>query len=179
MIKKQIKTLKRRIPGYSLVEVSIVLLIVGIITAGALKGRSLLKSVRLDAVVSDIRSIQLAYNQYIDAYSAIPGNDKNITSVDKNISTGKGDGVFCKEDAERVFNHLQAVGLIKADDFSHPKAGNKYLVIENEQHPYIKLDGLSEDQITLLRTKLNLSLGQTTDIKSDKDSISVRIDQQD
>lgn len=173
------KLLKKRIPGYSLVEVSMVLLITGIITAGVLKGRSLINSARLDAVVSDIRSLQLAYSQYIDAYSSIPGNDKNISSFNQNVTAGKGDGIFCKEDAERVFSHLQGAGLIKIDDFSHPKAGNKYLIVEIDKHPYIKLDGLSEEQITLLKTKINSSLGRTEDVKCEKGSISVRIDQQD
>ncbi len=176
MMTKKKQILKKRLRAYSLVEVSIVLLIMGIATAGVLKGMSLLKSVRLDAVVTDIRTIQFAYNQYINAYAAIPGNDKNITSVNKDAEPGKGDGVFCEEDAKRTFNHLQVAGLIKLEELNHPKIGSKYSIIKDGQHPFIKLDGLLEDQITLLITKLKATLGTTVEIKSDKTSVSIRLD---
>lgn len=169
------KFLKKRISGYSLVEISIVLLIIGIVTTAMLKGRALIESTRLDTVVNDIRSVQLAYSQYVDSYVAIPGNDNGSRHLN-GVDTGNGNGKFVKDDAGRVFSHLHAVGLIEKKNFKIPKIGKEYTIIEDNNHPYIKLDGLSKEQIILLKTKLTAAFGTTIDIKSDENSVSVQVD---
>lgn len=170
------KLLKKRFTGYSLVEISIVLLIIGIVTTAMLKGRSLIESTRLDTAVNDIRSIQLAYGQYVDSYTAIPGNDSGSRHL-QNVDGGKGDGNFVKNDADRMFSHLHAVGLIERENFKIPKIGKEYKIVENQGHPYIQLNGLTKEQITLFKTKLVAAFGTTIDIKSDESSVSVQIDQ--
>lgn len=167
---------RKKLRGYSLVEISIVLLIIGIVTAAIFKGYSLVESVRLDSVVSDIRSLQLACNQYIDSFSAIPGNDKSITAISKGVDGGDGDGIFKKDDTSRVFKHLHVAGLIDSDTFKRPKIGSKYVVIEKDKHPYIKVEGLSKKQTQLLCTKLIAVFGTNVGIVSDKSSVSVQID---
>ncbi len=166
---------KKWLRGYSLVEISIVLLIIGIVTTAILKGRALIESTRLDTAVNDMRSIQLAYGQYIDSYAAIPGNDSDVNHL-QNVETGKGDGKFVKEDANRMFSHLNAVGLIENENFKIPKIGKGYKIIEVSNHPYIKLEGLTKEQINLFKTKLTATFGTTIDIKNDESSVSIQID---
>ena len=167
--------LRKRLSGYSLVEISIVLLIIGIVTTAMLKGRSLIESTRLDTIVNDIRSLQLAYGQYVDSYASIPGNDNGVKHL-TDVETGKGDGKFVEDDATRMFSHLHAVGLIDSKNFKIPKLGKEYTIIENDNHPYIKLNGLSKEQVILLKTKLTAAFGTTINIKSDETSVSVQVD---
>ena len=149
-----------KLPGYSLIEVSIVLLIVGIISGALLKGRSLIDSVRLDSIVTDVRNLQAAYVQYVDSYANIPG----------------GAETFGEEAASKFFDELASVGLIESASFKKPKIGSTYKIIANDGSPYIQLSGLDEKKINLLKTKLNASFSQSLDIKSDKTSISIKLD---
>ena len=166
--------------GYSLVEISIALLVIGIITGTMLKGKDLIDSARLDSVVNDIRSIQMAYTQYVNTYSAIPGNDKNINKINQNIPAGSGNGKFSKEDASRVFKHLNASGLIESENFKLPKVGSMYSIVEKNGHPYLQLSSLSNKQTNLLKTKLLSNFGTDIDIivegESDTISVAVKID---
>ena len=151
---------KNRLDGYSLIEISIVLLIIGIVTGAVLKGRSLIESVRLDSVVSDIRGLQMAYVEYLNTYSKIPGNETE-------------DCVFNPKNDNQFFKDLADVGLLESDKFKKPKIGNEYKVIAHEEHPYIQISGLSTKQVQLLKNKCH-SLSK--DIRDEQNGISVKID---
>lgn len=59
--------------GFSLIELSIVLIIIGLLVAGVTGGASLIKSAELRAVVSEIRSYQTAVNAYFTSTGCLPG----------------------------------------------------------------------------------------------------------
>ena len=59
--------------GFSLIELSIVLIIIGLLVAGITGGASLIKSAELRAVMSEIRNYQTAVNAYYTATGKLPG----------------------------------------------------------------------------------------------------------
>ena len=59
--------------GFSLIELSIVLIIIGLLVAGITGGASLIKSAELRAVMSEIRNYQTAVNAYYTAAGKLPG----------------------------------------------------------------------------------------------------------
>jgi len=59
--------------GFSLIELSIVLIIIGLLIAGITGGASLIKSAELRAVMSEIRNYQTAVNAYYTAKGELPG----------------------------------------------------------------------------------------------------------
>ena len=61
--------------GFTLVEIAIVLVIVGLLLAGVLKGQELIENSRIKAIANEMKSVQAAYNGYIDRYKAIPGDE--------------------------------------------------------------------------------------------------------
>lgn len=61
--------------GFSLIELSIVLIIIGLLVAGITGGSSLIKSAELRAVMSDIRNYQTAVNAYYTSRGELPGTD--------------------------------------------------------------------------------------------------------
>lgn len=65
--------------GFSLVELSIVLVILGLLTGGILGGQALIKAAELRAVSSEFSQWQTAVNTFKDKYQAIPG-DMNIAT---------------------------------------------------------------------------------------------------
>ena len=59
--------------GFSLIELSIVLIIIGLLVAGITGGASLIKSAELRAVMSEVRNYQTAVNAYYTATGKLPG----------------------------------------------------------------------------------------------------------
>lgn len=60
--------------GFTLIEMSIVLVIIGLIIGGVLKGQELIASTRLKAMVSQWDGYKAGYNTFMDRYQAIPGD---------------------------------------------------------------------------------------------------------
>ncbi len=66
--------------GFTLVELAIVLVIIGLIIAAVLKGQELIVSARLKSTISDIDAIRSASQTFRDKYSALPGDYANAPS---------------------------------------------------------------------------------------------------
>ncbi len=60
--------------GFSLVELSIVLVILGLLVGGFLSGQSLIKAATLRAQIAQIDSMRVAVSTFKDKYFAIPGD---------------------------------------------------------------------------------------------------------
>jgi len=87
--------------GFTLVELSIVIVIIGLLVAGISAGKGLIDSAKLNAVVSDATKYQIAYNNFRGKYNAIPGDMatasgyfSNCAPGDNSKCNGNGDGVI-------------------------------------------------------------------------------------
>jgi prepilin-type N-terminal cleavage/methylation domain-containing protein len=65
--------------GFSLVELSIVLVILGLLVGGVLTGKSLIRAAELRAVTTEFAAYQAAILTFKDKYQAIPGDMSNAT----------------------------------------------------------------------------------------------------
>ncbi len=61
--------------GFTLVEMAIVLVIIGLLLGGVLKGQELIENSKVKKTVSDINAVSVAYNGYLDRYNKRPGDD--------------------------------------------------------------------------------------------------------
>jgi len=61
--------------GFTLVEVAIVLVIVGLLLGGVLKGQELIAQARIKNAIADFSGVSAAYYGYQERYRAIPGDD--------------------------------------------------------------------------------------------------------
>ena len=67
--------MKREQKGFTLVEIAIVLVIIGLLLGGILKGQEMITQAKIKNVVADFSGISAAYYGYQDRYRAIPGDD--------------------------------------------------------------------------------------------------------
>lgn len=65
--------------GFTLVELAIVLVIVGLLITGVLKGQELIGSAQVTATTGQIKSIEAAANTFRDSYGTLPGDITNPT----------------------------------------------------------------------------------------------------
>jgi prepilin-type N-terminal cleavage/methylation domain-containing protein len=85
----------RRQSGFTLVEIAIVLVIIGLLLGGILKGQEMITQARIKNVVNDFNGITAAANAYQDRYRELPGDDLNASGRWAGAISGDGNGVFC------------------------------------------------------------------------------------
>ncbi len=65
----------KKTQGFTLVEIAIVLVIIGLLLGGILKGQEMITQAKIKNVIADFSGISAAYHGYVDRYKKIPGDD--------------------------------------------------------------------------------------------------------
>ena len=99
--------------GFTLVEIAIVLVIIGLLLGGILKGQELINSARVRNLADTSTGVQAAYYGFIDRFRRIPG-DWNATGASLAIGVTVSDG---GNDDGRLNN-----GSGTTPDFTEPNA---------------------------------------------------------
>jgi prepilin-type N-terminal cleavage/methylation domain-containing protein len=68
--------MNRQQSGFTLVEIAIVLVIIGLLLGGVLKGQELINSAKVKNFISDFKTTPLLIYGYQDKYKALPGDDR-------------------------------------------------------------------------------------------------------
>jgi prepilin-type N-terminal cleavage/methylation domain-containing protein len=96
----KMKTLNVQQSGFTLVEIAIVLVIIGLLLGGILKGQELINSARVKNLAQDFKTVPLYLYGYQDRFKAIPGDDPRASTnlpMDANgnaARNGNGNGVI-------------------------------------------------------------------------------------
>ena len=82
--------------GFTLVEIAIVLVIIGLLLGGVLKGQELINQAKIKNVINDINGVTAAVQAYQDRYRALPGDDPGAAGrwTATVLSATAGDGVI-------------------------------------------------------------------------------------
>jgi prepilin-type N-terminal cleavage/methylation domain-containing protein len=119
--------------GFTLVEIAVVLLIVGLLLGGVLKGQELIDSARVKNLAQDFRTLPALAHAYQDRFRALPGDDAlarlHLCPGGSECTTqGDGDGVIggnwnddADSDAFRFWQHVRLANLATgSSDTSSP-----------------------------------------------------------
>ncbi len=80
--------MKRNQSGFTLIEIAIVLVIIGLLLGGVLKGQELINSAKVKNLATDFRNIPVFIYGYQDKYKAIPGDDPTIGTANTHLTGG-------------------------------------------------------------------------------------------
>lgn len=79
--------------GFTLIELAIVLVIIGLLLGGVLKGQELINSAKVKSFANDFRNIPVFIYGYQDKFKALPGDDARAnTNVNGTLTTNAGIG---------------------------------------------------------------------------------------
>lgn len=79
--------------GFTLVEIAIVLVIIGLLMGGVLKGQELINSAKVKNLANDFKNAPLAIYGYQDRFRAVPGDDLRAdTNLPGGILADRGNG---------------------------------------------------------------------------------------
>jgi len=79
--------------GFTLVEIAIVLVIIGLLLGGILKGQEMITQAKIKNIISDFSGISAAFHGYQDRYRALPGDDAGAAARWTGATSGSGNGV--------------------------------------------------------------------------------------
>ncbi len=74
--------------GFTLVELAIVMIIIGLLIGGVLKGQQLITNAQITATVAQIKAIDAATTSFKDQYAAVPGDMVTPTARLPNCAAG-------------------------------------------------------------------------------------------
>jgi len=72
--------MKRKQSGFTLIEIAIVLVIIGLLLGGVLKGQELINSAKVKNLATDFKNIPVYIYGYQDKFKALPGDDGAVAN---------------------------------------------------------------------------------------------------
>lgn len=87
--------------GFTLIELAIVLVIIGLLLGGVLKGQELINSAKVKNLAADFKNVQVYVYGYQDKFRALPGDDASVRAhlgIDATVpvagANGGGNGII-------------------------------------------------------------------------------------
>jgi prepilin-type N-terminal cleavage/methylation domain-containing protein len=115
--------MKQKQSGFTLIEIAIVLVIIGLLLGGVLKGQELINSAKVKNYATDFRNIPIYIYGYQDKFRAIPGDDvaaaSHVGDGTTTVSNGNGNGVLegnwdsvsTSDESVLFWQHVRMAGL--------------------------------------------------------------------
>lgn len=180
--------------GFTLVEIAIVLVIVGLLIGGVLKGQEMITNAKLKRIESDNAGLQAAIFSYQDRYLQLPGDDdESDTRFDGFAAANNGNGNGTIEghwsvttaalETGKFWQMLRASGLVNGDPADFDPQQNAYggkvgihydgLGIQGHVTVFGQLEG---SVVKILESRLDDGVNNTGRVRSDVSDIVADID---
>lgn len=176
--------------GFTLVEIAIVLVIIGLLLGGILKGQELITSARVRNLADQASAVQAAYYGFVDRYRAIPGDMLKSQVCD---AIGNGSSWTCPagpvpggvspiggdsrinsfSEAAAAWAHLSAAGFLQGGYLGTATNAQTYTTLPATQAPTNAFNGFLllgysnnyRDTAATPPSKLHLIIGKGIPVK--------------
>jgi prepilin-type N-terminal cleavage/methylation domain-containing protein len=114
--------------GFTLVEIALVLVIVGLLLGGILKGQEMIVQSQIKNAMADFSGITAAFAGYQDRYRAIPGDDSGAAARWVGAVAGNGNGIVgglynsaaAGDESRLWWDHLRRAGFVAGNGSEQP-----------------------------------------------------------
>ena len=134
--------MKRNQSGFTLIEIAIVLVIIGLLLGGVLKGQELINSAKVKNLANDFRNIPVYIYGYQDKFKAVPGDDQHAdthvagtnattpggSTLGNGVINGNWDSTATTDESVVFWQHVRLAGLA---------SGPTTVTLVNDQDPYL------------------------------------------
>lgn len=117
--KKYLKNQK----GFTLVEIAIVLVIIGLLIGGVLQGQSMIRNARVKRLVNDFEGLRAAVLSYQDRYGMLPGDENDPNTPPNDTHNGNNNGFLAETDGWEI-EDLRLADLLSGNGITLP--GHQY-----------------------------------------------------
>jgi len=179
MKENQRKSKKQSQAGFTLVEVAIVMVIIGLLIGAVLKGQAMIQNAKVKRVAKQADELRAAVMTFYDKYSAYPGDENSTVFPTGDTNNGNGDGQISALEAPMLFEDLQRAGIISGsfdgageDSIPNHVFGDKVRIIwvnpgQGVNH-FIQFEELPWDVCLELDTKYDDGVFNTGDIRANE-----------
>jgi len=154
--------------GFTLVELAIVLVIIGLILGAVLKGQELINNAKLKRAYNQQREVAAGIYTYFDRYGLYPGDDNTAAARWAGVTNGNSNGLIagltftCAIGATtetcQVWRHLRSANLItgaatSAQNINNPYGGSMavgYATTQGLTTQWIAMDNMPFDACQIL-----------------------------
>jgi prepilin-type N-terminal cleavage/methylation domain-containing protein len=115
--------MKKQQNGFTLIELAIVLVIIGLLLGGVLKGQELINSAKVKNMASDFKNTQVYIYGYQDRFKALPGDDRAASThipgatnaaaanIGNGVINGQWDSQTTSDESFLFWQHVRLAGF--------------------------------------------------------------------
>ncbi len=106
-----------KIKGFTIIEMAIVIVIIGLIVAAILGGESLIQSSKRQAIIASLKKYQVAFDQFNEKYYAVPGDMGDAVNTLGASHDGNNNGLIDPTSTDP--NRFEAYGFWQDLELAH------------------------------------------------------------
>jgi prepilin-type N-terminal cleavage/methylation domain-containing protein len=167
--------MRKQQSGFTLVEIAIVLVIIGLLLGGILKGQELINSARVKNIANDFRTIPTYIYAFQDKFRALPGDDAQVTThitgstaattpaglLGNGVINGNWNTTTATDEAALFWQHVRLSNLASgpttitdmsdADPYVPKNASGGRIGISSSQDAQIQIDNVATNATNPMR----------------------------